>query len=222
MWKDLPAALAAATGLDVVAYSREGYGGSSPVAAAARPLDYLRVGGVHELAALLGALSLDDVLLVGHSDGASIALGYAASATSDRRRLRGVVAMAPHTFIEEVSLAQIRVARAQYLAGPLATGLARYHGANVEGAFWGWNAMWLDPAFTVSDLVAELPRITAPVLALQGRQDEYGTLLQLSTIAERSGGPVEQVVLEECRHSPHRDQPAATLAALAAFLRRLA
>jgi pimeloyl-ACP methyl ester carboxylesterase len=239
MWKDFPAALAAATGLDVVAYSRQGYGRSSPLPTAApgaaRPLDYLRVGGVRELAALLAALALDDVILVGHSDGASIALGYAAavsppsapprspppSSRPSPPRLRGVVAMAPHTFIEEISLAQIRVARQQYQAGPLAAGLARYHGRNVDGAFWGWNAMWLDPAFTVSELAAELPRLSCPVLALQGRQDEYGSLRQLTLIAEQSGGPVEQVIVEDCRHAPHRDQPAATLAALAAFIRRL-
>jgi pimeloyl-ACP methyl ester carboxylesterase len=326
MWRELPAQLAAATGLDVVAYSRAGYGRSSPVPAAARPLDYLRVGGVRELAALLATLALDDVLLVGHSDGASIALAYAAAvgrppvssapptlgppsssappalgppsssappalgpplssapfpfgppassapfplgppasstppalgssastpappasrppassaspaptqppapapaaapgpAPTPTPRLRGVAAIAPHTFIEELSLAQIRVARQQYQRGALAAGLARYHGENVEGAFWGWNAMWLDPAFTVSDLEAELPRISIPVLALQGRQDEYGSLRQLAIIAARSGGPVEQLVLEDCRHSPHRDQPAATLAALAAFARRL-
>lgn len=219
MWRELPAALAAALGLDVVVYSREGYGRSSPVPAVARPLDYLREGGVRELIDLLDALALPDVILVGHSDGASIALACAAGAHAGR--LRGVVAIAPHTFVEEVGLAQIRVARQQYESGALVAPLSRYHGENVEGAFWGWNGMWLDPAFTVAGLDGELAKLRVPVLAMQGRQDEYGTLRQLEVIAEQSGGPVEQVVLEECGHSPHRAQPAATEAAIVRFVNGL-
>lgn len=218
MWKGFPQALADELGLEVIAYSRSGYGGSSPVAAQARPLDYLRVAGVDELAAVLAALGLDDVVLVGHSDGASIALGYAARRPAG---LRGVVAMAPHTFLEELSIESIRKAKQEFLAGRLRDGLLRYHGENVDGAFWGWNAMWLDPAFSVAGLDGEQGKIEVPVLGVQGRQDEYGTLLQLDVIGENSKGSVEAVVLEECGHSPHRDQPAATLTAIARFVRAL-
>ncbi len=220
LWKELPTALAQDLALDVVAYSRAGYGASSPVAAAARPLGYLGGEAVAELAGLLDALALEDVLLVGHSDGASIALGYAASAAG-QARVRGVVAMAPHTFLEELTLASIRRAREDYELGSLRDRLRRYHGDNVDGAFWGWNAMWLHPEFQVAGLDGVLPSVRAPILAIQGRDDEYGSLAQLAVIAERSGGPVEQLVLEQCGHSPHRDQPAATHAAIAAFARRL-
>lgn len=216
MWKELPAVLAEELGVEVVAYSRVGYGGSSAVAAAARPLSYLRDEGVAELAHLLDALGLTDVILVGHSDGASIALAYAASARS-AGRLRGVVAMAPHSFLEEVATASIARARREYEVGELRAKLARYHGENVDGAFWGWNGMWLDPAFAVAGIDEELAKIRVPVLAIQGRQDEYGTLRQLEVLGERCAGPVEQVVLEACGHSPHRDQPAATRAAIARF-----
>ncbi len=230
MWKELPRQLAEELGLPVVAYSRAGYGGSSAVAAVARPLDYLRDEGVRVLPRLLAALGVRDVVLVGHSDGASIALAYAArvgagAASAGAVRLRGVVAMAPHTFVEALALESIARAREAYEHGELRERLARHHGddrgANVDGAFWGWNAMWLDPAFTVAGLDAELPAIEVPVLAIQGRQDEYGTLRQLEVIARRSGGPVEQLVLEGCGHSPHRDQPEATRAAIVRFVQQV-
>lgn len=220
MWKELPAALAEDLELEVVAYSRAGYGGSSKVAAEARPLSYLGREGVAELGHMLDVLGLRDVILVGHSDGASIALGYAASAAS-AGRLRGVVAMAPHTFVEELTLASIRQAREEYLHGPLRDKLMRYHGDNVDGAFWGWNGMWLDPAFRVAELDGALGAVTVPVLAIQGRDDHYGSLRQLEVLAERCRGPVEQLVLEQCGHSPHRDRPEATRAAIVAFARRL-
>lgn len=220
LWKETPAELCRALGVGAVVPSRAGYGGSSPVAAAARPLRYLWDEGVTALPALLARLGLDDVVLIGHSDGASIALAYAAGAPPGVR-LRGLVVMAPHTFVEDVALHSIRAAREAYLAGPLRARLARYHGDNVDGAFWGWNGMWLDPAFRVAELDAALPRVTAPVLAIQGRRDEYGTLRQLDVLAERCAGPFERLVLEDCGHSPHRDQPALTHAAIARFVAAL-
>ena len=221
MWKELPVVLAEELGLEVVAYSRAGYGGSSAVPAAARPLGYLGDEGVAELAHLLDVLGLSDVILVGHSDGASIALAYAASERS-AGRVRGVVAMAPHTFLEEVALKSIRAAKREYEEGDLRARLARYHGETVDGAFWGWNAMWLHPAFAVAGLDGVLEKVCVPVLAIQGRQDQYGTLRQIEVLGERCAAAVEQLVLEECGHSPHRDQPAATTAAIVRFARALA
>ncbi len=216
MWKGFPEALAAETGLEVVAYSREGYGGSSPCVG--RPLDYLRVGGVDELARLLAALEFSDVVLVGHSDGASIALAYAARRPAG---LRGVVAMAPHTFLEEETLASIRKAKVAYQEGELRERLATYHGANVDGAFWGWNDMWLDPAFSVAGLAGELPKIQIPMLVIQGRDDEYGTVAQVDLICEESGGKVKSVMLRGCGHSPHRDSQGATVGAISLFVKDL-
>lgn len=220
MWKELPAVLAEELGLEVVAYSRAGYGGSSAVPAVARPPSYLAGEGVAELAHLLDVLGLSDVILVGHSDGASIALAYAASERS-AGRLRGVVAMAPHTFLEELAIESIRKAKREYEEGELRGKLARYHGENVDGAFWGWNAMWLDPAFAVAGVDGLLEQVRVPVLAIQGRQDQYGTLRQLEVLGERCAGRVEQRVLEDCGHSPHRDQPAATTEAIVRFVNGL-
>lgn len=217
MWRDWPEALVRATGLRVLAYSRAGYGGSDPIVRP-RPLDYMEREGEHVLPAVLDATGIGDAILVGHSDGASIALCHAGTAAA-RGRVRGLVALAPHVFCEDCSVAAIEHARDAWLNGDLRERLAKHHGANVEHAFWGWNDAWLDPAFRAWNIERYLPAIEIPVALVQGERDQYGTLRQLDAIAAGVHGPVTRTVLADCGHSPHRDRPEATTAAVVALVR---
>ena len=215
MWRDFPDRLRAASGCSVFAWSRRGYGGSSP-APAPWPADYMHGEARHWLPLVLRATGFDDVVLIGHSDGASIATIHAGE--SPAPALRGLVLMAPHFFIEDVSVASIEQARLAYEAGDLRRRLERHHGANVDAAFRGWNRIWLDPAFRDWDIQAPLRDIQVPTLLLQGADDEYGTLAQIEAAQAAMAAPLTTVVLPECRHSPHRDQPDATVEAITAFL----
>ena len=219
LWKDFPDRLAAATGCGTFVYSRAGYGRSSPVPLP-RPLRYMHDEGLQALPRLLEELGLERVVTVGHSDGASIALVHAGGADPGHR-VRGLIVEAPHVLCEELSVASIRQAREAYQQGDLRARLARLHGDNVDVAFWGWNQAWLDPDFMRWNIEEYLPGISVPVLVVQGRDDQYGTAEQYQRIQRGSGGPVEVLVLDACGHSPHRDQPDATLAAMARFVARL-
>jgi GNAT superfamily N-acetyltransferase len=163
---------------------------------------------------LLAALKIEKPVLVGHSDGASIALIYAA-----HHGVEGVVAIAPHVFVEEICLAEIRKARDAYTSGGLRDRLARHH-RNPDAAFFGWNAVWLDPAFPQWDITGELDRITCPLLLIQGERDQYGTMAQLDAIEQRAGGRVQRLHLD-CQHSPPTELPNETVAAIADFVRGL-
>jgi pimeloyl-ACP methyl ester carboxylesterase len=218
LWKDFPDQVALATGLPVLVYSRIGYGGSAPCALP-RPLAYMHEEGERNLPDLLTALGIQSHILVGHSDGASIALIYAGS-TRDiavRAGLRGLAVLAPHSFCEEISVTSIRAAGKAYADGDLRPRLARYHGDNVDCAFRGWCDAWLDPAFMHWNIEAYLERIAVPVLVIQGEDDEYGTAAQVEVIARRVPAGAKTLVLSGCGHSPQRDQTAATLRALADF-----
>jgi len=220
-WRDFPTRIGEATGLAAIAYSRVGYGGSAPVELP-RPLTYMQDEAKDFLPRLLDALHIDSAILVGHSDGGSIALVHAAlDARGKRGRIRAVVLEAPHVFVEDVSVASIAKAREAYETGDLREKLAKYHGTNVDGAFRGWNDAWLDPGFRSWNIEEYLPSIEAPVLVIQGEDDPYGTRAQVDAIARQVGGPVETVMLAKCGHAPHRDQPEATLVAMSAFVRRL-
>lgn len=218
MWRDFPERLRQASGCGVFAWSRRGYGGSSPA-----PLP-LTVGYMHEearhwLPLILQAAGFDEMVLVGHSDGASIAAIHAGEQPDPR--LRGLVLMAPHFFVEDISLLSIAEARAAYETGDLRSRLERHHGANVDGAFWGWNRIWLDPAFRDWDIQAPLRTIEVPTLLIQGSDDEYGTLAQFEAARSAIAASLTAVVLPQCRHSPHRDQPDATVDAIMTFLSSL-
>jgi pimeloyl-ACP methyl ester carboxylesterase len=213
MWKDFPAQLAAATGCAALVYSRAGYGQSDPISLP-RPLDYMEREGVAELAQLLS--DVPDAILIGHSDGGSIALAYAAS----HQGLRGVIVEAPHVFCEAQTVESIEQARLLYQQGELRRKLERHHGRNVDCAFWGWNGAWLHPDFRRWNIERFLPDIQVPVLVIQGRQDEYGTLGQVDAIC-RQVPHAESALLDRCGHSPHRDQPAQVLAIMSDFVRRL-
>ncbi len=217
MWKDYPAALCAAAGVRGLVFSREGYGASTPRASTERwPVDFMHRQAHDVLPALFAHLAIDRwPWLFGHSDGGSIALLYAAAYPD---RVAGVIAVAPHLFVEDVSIASIDAARAAYGTTDLRARLARYHD-DPDSAFWGWNDIWLDPAFRSWNIEAALPAIRCPVLAVQGEDDEYGTMAQVEGVA-RLVPQARLVKLPACGHSPHRDQPAALTAAVVAFLRQ--
>jgi pimeloyl-ACP methyl ester carboxylesterase len=212
MWRDFPHLLAHATVSRVIVYSRYGYGSSDPLREP-RNVRYMHDEALVVLPELLDALSIENPILVGHSDGGSIALIHAGGSG---RAVAGVAAMAPHVVVEDISVASIALARDAYVTTDLPSRLGRYH-ADVDRAFWGWNDIWLSPDFRAWNIEEYLPRIRCPVLAIQGQDDEYGTMEQLARITA-GARDVELVKLEDCRHSPHRDQPEAVLEAIARFV----
>ena len=214
LWRDFPAQLAAATGYRVLAYSRPGYGESAPHAAPRTPR-YMHDEALEVLPALLGALGIRRPLLVGHSDGGSIGLIHAGAFPD---QLRGLVAIAPHSWVEEEALAGIREAGKVWEDSDWPTRLAKHH-VDANRVFHDWHDTWLSPAFRDWNITDYLPAIRCPLLALQGDRDEYATLRQIEILGERAGAQVQ--VLADCGHSPHREQPAATVAAIAAFCRTL-
>ena len=213
LWKDFPARVAAATGCPALVYSRAGYGRSSP-AALPRAADYMHVEALSVLPALLDRLGIADPILIGHSDGASIALLHAGSGNGP---VRALVALAPHVFVEDMSIASIDEVRRQYETTDLREKLARRH-ADPDAAFRGWNDIWLAPAFRRWNIEGCLPGVRCPLLLIQGSDDEYGSAAQLDAIERQVGGTVARLELADCRHSPHRDQPEATLAAIVDFV----
>jgi len=219
LWRDFPDRVALATGCGAFIYSRAGYGQSTPVPLP-RPVRYMHDEGLDVLPRLLAKLNFHKVILIGHSDGGSIAIIHAGSGHADR--VAGVATLAAHVFNEEVCVASIRQAKVNYETTDLRAKLARLHGDNVDCAFWGWNGAWLHPEFWHWNLEEYLPGIKVPMLVIQGRDDEYGTHRQYDAIMAQVGGPAELVVLDKCGHSPHRDQGEATLQAISDFVRRVA
>jgi len=211
-WRDTPTAIADATGLPAFVYARQGYGRSTP-ANVPRPLTYIQDEG-RLLPAVLAAASIDDAILVGHSDGASIAIVAAGERMVAPRAL---VLIAPHVFVEDVSVTSIQHAAEAYRTTDLRARLARHH-ADVDGAFWGWNRAWLDPGFRAWNLVPLLPAITAPTLLVQGELDEYGTTAQLDAITQGVTGRVERVLVTGAGHAPFRDASEVVHTAIAGFV----
>ncbi len=216
LWKDYPDQLCDRLGLRGLVYSRPGYGRSTP-----RPHgehwspDFMHRQAREVLPALLGKLGIVRPWLFGHSDGGSIALLHAASFP---QALAGAIVVAPHIFVEDLSITSIAAARRAYLAQGLRERLARYHD-DVDSAFFGWNDVWLSPAFRDWNIEAELAAIRCPLLAVQGEDDEYGTLRQVTGIRDRLPA-TEVVALPACGHSPHRDHPEALSAAVEDFIAR--
>jgi pimeloyl-ACP methyl ester carboxylesterase len=218
-WKDFPARLCDAGGLRGLVYSRPGYGRSTPRAPGERwGPDFMHRHAVEVLPAFLAAVGIDarsrPPWFFGHSDGGSIALVHAARAPG---AVAGLVVLAPHILVEPVSIASIERARDAYARGDLGRALARHHD-DVDSAFGGWAGAWLDPAFRDWSIEEELGAIRCPVLAVQGMDDEYGTLEQIRGIARRVAG-TELLELPGCGHSPHRDRPDALLDAVPRFVR---
>ena len=213
-WKDFPARVAQVTGCPVTVYSRYG-SGNSDLLAEPRPVTYMHDEALRVLPELLAQLQIENSILIGHSDGASIALIYAGA----HDRVRGLVLLAPHVFVEELSVASIAEAKTSFETTNLPETLGRHH-RDAARTFWGWNHIWLHPEFRSWNIEEYLPRITCPILGIQGLDDQYGTMAQVKAIARQSGGPVEILPLTQCRHSPQRDQPEAVLAAIARFVAR--
>jgi pimeloyl-ACP methyl ester carboxylesterase len=213
LWGDFPDRLQAATGTGVFVYSRAGYGASTPVKLP-RPLDYMHIEALDVLPKLLDQIGFRRGLLLGHSDGASIATIYAGGSAD--HRVRGVAMIAPHFVVEDVSVRSIAEIKRTYETTALKTKLARWHG-DVDNTFYGWNGAWLDPEFRRWDISEYLAYIRVPVAILQGVNDEYGTIRQVEIAEEECYCPVEVTIVPGAGHSPHRDAPEATLNAISEF-----
>jgi pimeloyl-ACP methyl ester carboxylesterase len=213
LWKDFPMKVATATGCRTLVYSRYGYGWSDPLAEPRR-VDYMDDEALLALPELLDTLSVPEPLLIGHSDGASIALLYAGNA---QRPVKGLALMAPHVFVEDMTIRSIAEAKTVFETTSLGEKLGRYH-RDPENVFRGWNDIWLNSEFRTWNIELYLPAVRCPVLLIQGADDEYGSLAQLDAIERGVAGPVKRLVLPDCRHSPQRDQEAVTLQAIMRFV----
>ncbi|HEY7581168.1 MAG TPA: alpha/beta fold hydrolase [Acetobacteraceae bacterium] len=215
LWRDFPEVLVETTGCGVFAYSRFGYGGSDPVTLP-RPMSYIHDEAIDVLPRVLDAAGVHRVVLIGHSDGGSIAAIHAGAVRDPR--VAGVVTIAAHLFVEEINIAAIRAIRVTYATGDLRARLARYH-RHVDVAFHGWNGAWLDPRFRDFDISGQASRIAVPVLALQGSDDPYGTDEQLRLFERLATCPVATRLISGARHAPHLEARDATLEAIVPFVR---
>jgi len=212
-WRDFPLRVAQATGRRALVYNRYGYGASDALAEKRVGMRFMHDEALHALPGLLGGLGVANPILVGHSDGASIALIYAGAG----HPARALALMAPHVFVEDVCIRSIEKAKREFEATDLPQRLAKYH-RDARRTFYLWNDAWLDPAFRDWNIEEYLPGIRCPLLAIQGEDDEYGTMAQLDAIGAKAGGPCRLLKLPACGHSPHRDQPQAVLEALTEFV----
>ena len=221
LWGDFPERLQAETGLGVLAYSRGGYGQSSPVPLP-RPLDYMHREALDVLPKLLGAIGFRRGILLGHSDGASIATIYAGGVSDSR--IAGIALIAPHFVVEDISFASIAAIKQTYEtsrgdSAALRARLARCH-RDVDNAFYGWNDAWLDPGFRKWDISEYLAHIRVPLAILQGADDQYGTLRQIEIAREECSCPLEVRVIPGAGHSPHREAAQVTMQTVVDFARR--
>ncbi len=229
MWRDFPDRLASATGCGALVYSRQGYGASDPVRGP-RPVAFMHDEALVVLPAVLEHFQLKEVVLFGHSDGASIAVIYAGA----RHRgfggphgpplgpslVRTLVLEAPHVFVEPICVESIAAIAEAYETTRLRERLARYHSGNTDSMFKTWTDVWLGPEFRRWNIEEYLPAIESPVLVLQGEDDEYGTLRQVDAVVRQVTGPANSLMLAHCGHSPHSDQPDAVLEAASRFVRQ--
>jgi pimeloyl-ACP methyl ester carboxylesterase len=213
LWGDFPEKLQAATGAGVFVYSRAGYGASTPVKLP-RPLDYMQIEALEVLPKLLEASGFRRGILVGHSDGASIAAIYAGGVQD--HRVRAVALIAPHFFAEDMGIAAIAEIKTSYETTELRAKLARWH-KDVDNAFYGWNDAWLDPKFRAWDISDFLGYIRVPVAIIQGADDQYGTIRQVEIAQQECYCPVDVTIIEGAGHSPHREAVEATLNAISEF-----
>ncbi len=214
-WRDFPQQVAKATGCRALLYNRYGYGNSDVLRAPGVGVEFMHDGALNELPELLEALAVENPVLIGHSDGASIALIHAGTYA-----VRGVVAMAAHVFVEDSGLDSIRNLNQTFETSGLPERLGKYH-RNAGKTFHLWADAWLDPAFRQWNIEEYLPRIKCPLLAIQGEGDEYGSMAQLDAIQRQAGGPCELLKLPDCGHSPHKDQPEKVLKAVVDFVQRI-
>jgi len=214
-WKTFPQQVTAHTGCSVLVYSRYGHGNSDKLLEK-RPVTFMHYEGQVVLPELLGKLGIERPILLGHSDGGSIALIFAGTYPE---RCAALILEAPHVFVEDLSVASIAQAKVNYQTTDLPEKLARYH-AHADETFWGWNDIWLNPEFRGWNIEGYLDAIRCPILCIQGEQDQYGTVAQVQAIKARV--PATKILmLPDCKHSPHRDQPEMTLRGITEFVRKL-
>jgi pimeloyl-ACP methyl ester carboxylesterase len=216
LWRDVPSVLAERTGCAALVYSRYGNGFSAPLQEARTPR-YMHDEALAALPSLLAEQDVRDAILIGHSDGASIAIIFASEHPSI---VRGVVLEAPHVFVEELSVRSIAAIRDVYETGGLRERMGRYH-ADVDRTFYGWNDVWLSPQFRDWNIEAYAARVRAPLLAIQGLEDEYGTVAQIDALARHARGPVDRLLLARCGHTPHRDRDALVVDTAASWIASL-
>lgn len=217
LWRDVPQKLTEATGYGVFVYSRQGYG-QSDQAELPRPVDYMTIEAVEVLPRILDAIGFFSGVLMGHSDGASIASIYLGNVQD--KRVRGLILIAPHFFTEEQQLSAIRQTKEAYEQTNLREKLARYHN-DVDNTFRGWNDAWLHADFLDWNISDSIEYWRIPVLVIQGEQDKYGSIAQINEIENRIYAPLDIVLLKNCQHSPHLEQADITLEAIANYLARL-
>ncbi|MGC3938843.1 alpha/beta fold hydrolase [Roseobacter sp. EG26] len=217
LWRDVPRKIAEATGLGVLAYSRQGHGRSSQ-ASLPRPLNYMTQEAEDTLGKVLDAAGITATILLGHSDGATIAGIYAGSVSD--MRVRGLILIAPHFFTEPIGLSAIRAAGKDFDASDLRAKLSRYHD-DADALFRGWHDVWVHPEFETWNVADAIDHWRIPVLALQGTDDPYGSLAQIDEIETRVYSPLERVILRDCGHAPHLERPEETKRAIVAFCARL-
>ncbi len=217
LWKDFPLLLARACKCPAFVFSRAGYGRSDPCPLP-RKINFMHQEALGVLPKLLEKAGMRDHILIGHSDGGSIGIIYAGSPFASR--LQGLITMAAHVFCEPLTIASIQEARKAYVKGNLKKRLSPHHGANTDTAFWGWNRAWLAPRFIHFNIEKYLHKIQVPVLALQGRQDPYGTLAQLAAISQKARNSRIEII-EDCGHAPHLEQKETVLGLMAGFIRGL-
>jgi pimeloyl-ACP methyl ester carboxylesterase len=218
LWRDFPARVAEATGCRAFVYSRFGYGQSDPIDLP-RPVHFMHDEALTVLPEIFEAAQITDSILIGHSDGGSISLIYAASEFG--KNIRALVLEAPHVFVEEITVQSIYKAGEEYRNGNLKQRLERHHHKNVDIAFWGWNKVWLDPDFRSWNIEKYLPGVKCPILVVQGKQDQFGTMRQVEAILAQCSGKVETLILADCKHTPHKEQQNATFDAMVNFIRKI-
>lgn len=215
LWRDFPTRVAVATDCEVIVYSRRGYG-SSETLREPRNVRYMHDEARQALPEFLQKLGIRKPILLGHSDGASVALIYAGTCDD----VEALILFAPHVFVEDLTVTSIAQTRDRFKTTNLREKLARHHADSVS-TFWGWNDIWLHSDFRNWNIEEYLPKINCPILAIQGEDDEYGTLRQLEAIEGQVRGHLEKFVLADCKHSPHRDQPEQVVPAIARFVANL-
>lgn len=218
MWRNFPEVLARATGCGALVYSRLGYGKSDPWALP-RPIQFMHHEAFKVLPEIIGLLGIEKYILIGHSDGGSIALIFAGGVKP--LSLKGLITEAAHVFCEKISVESIREAKQAFMHGELRKKLEKHHGKNTECAFWGWNDVWLHPDFRDWNIEEYLPGIDVPILAIQGEDDQYGTMEQVIAISKSVTGPSRVLKLQDCRHHPHMEQRETTLDAMIQFIQEI-
>ena len=218
LWRDFPDKLCNILGMKGFVFSRQGYGASDPISVP-RPLSFMQHEGLEVLPKVLDAAGINQTILIGHSDGGSIALINAGGVQDTR--VKSVITLAAHVFNEDITVKSIEEAKTAYETTDLRERLVKYHGSNVDCAFWGWNRVWLDPGFKDWNIEEYLEHISVPVLVLQGENDQYGTKAQVEAIRRGIGLQANTHLIPDCRHSPHLELPDITTKLIADFVNGL-